>query len=249
MIASTPEQLKRIDRTVTAFLDEWTARTKRRHVVGDSLSRLEHIVEANGRTYASLTMRLGDLTGWLDQHGDVVVDRGVHRTELEVLVNAAERLVQLRASGPVSDAEQTQLENLVDRLVGLIRRGTAELGLEYTPAGLMESPTSGRQESQRARRSLLERLQGFEDVKEAYTQALDFQKDRLAYFYQEDTHLLSVLDYQLKNLEARPNPDDELFAACLIYFLRMHNYQVAPYLARFRKVVGVSAELWEEPAT
>jgi hypothetical protein len=248
MTASAAEQLKRIDRTVTAFLDEWTARTKRRHVVGDSLSQLEQIVEDSGRIYPSLAARLENLSEWLEQHGDVVVDHGVRRAELEVLVNAAERLVQLRADGPVSDAEQVQLEQLVDRLVGLIRRGSLELGLEYTPAGLMESPAGGRQESQRARRSLLARLQGFEDVKAAYTQALDFQKDRLAYFYQEDAHLLSVLDYQLKNLEARPNPDDEFFAACLISFLSMHNYQVAPYLTRFRKVVGEVVEPWGEPA-
>jgi hypothetical protein len=57
-----------------------------------------------------------------------------------------------------------------------------------------------------------------------------------------------VLDYQLKNLEARPNPDDEFFAACLISFLSMHNYQVTPYLTRFRKVVGTVAEPWGEPA-
>ena len=121
-------------------------------------------------------------------------------------------------------------------LVGLIRRGTALLGLEYTPAGLMEAPQAERHESQRARRSLLERLQGFEDVKTAYRKALDFQKERLEYFYQEDTHLLTVLDYQLKNLEARPNPEDEFFAACLLCFLRQHNYQIAPYLKRFQKV-------------
>ena len=57
-----------------------------------------------------------------------------------------------------------------------------------------------------------------------------------------------MLDYQLENLEARPSPDDEFFAACLIYFLRLHNYQVAPYVARFRKVVGAAAEPLQEPA-
>ena len=47
-----------------------------------------------------------------------------------------------------------------------------------------------------------------------------------------------MLDYQLKNLEARPNPDDEFFAMCLINFLRQHNYQVTPYVRRFRSVAA-----------
>jgi hypothetical protein len=59
-----------------------------------------------------------------------------------------------------------------------------------------------------------------------------------------------VLDYQLKNLEARPNPDDELFAAGLLYFLGLHNYQIKPYLRRFQKVATRSdgMKLWETGA-
>ena len=101
----------------------------------------------------------------------------------------------------------------------------------------MKAEASKATDAARARRSLLERLSGFDDVKEAYKKALEFQNERLAYFYQEDTHLLSVLDYQLKNLEARQNPEDEFFAVCLLYFLRQHNYSIAPYAERFRKVV------------
>jgi hypothetical protein len=73
-----------------------------------------------------------------------------------------------------------------------------------------------------------------------YRKALAMQLERLDYFYQDDTHLLSVLDYQLKNLEARPSVEDEFFAACLIYYLKQHNYQVAPYVRRFRQVLSAT---------
>jgi hypothetical protein len=244
-------EIGRVDRTLTAFLDEWTARTKRRYAVGDSLEQLEGIVAEDAGGRIRLDDRLRELAAWLDRHGDAIVDRGVQRRELEVLVSATERLVRLREAEerPAADDSGLNPEDLIDRLVALIRRGTAELGLEYTPAGLVETSETSRRESERVRRSLLERLQGFEDVKAAYGRALDFQKERLAYFYQENEHLLTVLDYQLKNLEARPNPDDELFAASLLYFLHQHNYQVAPYLSRFRRLVGEShlPEIWGKP--
>jgi len=155
-------------------------------------------------------------------------------------VIAAEKLVQLREKSGAQAAARTLADQLLDSLVALIRRGTGRLGLEYTPAGLVEASAAQSRESERVRQSLLDRLRGFEDVKTAYKKALGFQKERLDYFYQEDTHLLSVLDYQLKNLEARPSVEDEFFAACLIYFLKQHNYQVAPYVQRFRKAVGAS---------
>lgn len=247
MVSAVAAEVRRIDRAVTALLDEWTARTKREHAIGDSLSRLTALA-TNPDKSRTLSVRLLELADWIDRHGQVVVGEGVDKKDLEMLVAATEALVEQReeaAGGP--SAEREKLGALIDRLVELIRQGTASLGLEYTPAGLLETPGTERRESERVRRSLLEKLKGFEDIKTAYQKSLEFQNERLNYFYQEDTHLLTVLDYQLKNLEARPNLDDELFAAGLLYFLGQHNYQIKPYLKRFQKVVGQtdSLKLWE----
>jgi hypothetical protein len=247
MTSASAMEVRKIDRAVTALLDEWTARTKRRHAVGDSLSRLEAIATRKDPNL-SLAARLLELADWLDRWGQVVIGEGVKRRDLEALVAATEALVEQREqSEGAGSSEKEKLGELIDNLVGLIRKGTASLGLEYTPAGLLESPGKEKRESDRVRRSLLEKLQGFEDIKSAYKKALEFQSERLEYFYQEDTHLLTVLDYQLKNLEARPNPDDELFAAGLLYFLGQHNYQIKPYLKRFQKVVAQTdaVGLWE----
>jgi len=239
MSSSVSNEVKRVDRAVTAFLDEWAVRTKRRHAVGDSLDRLRRIVSPEVGTTEQVSTRLASLAEWLERHSQAVTDEGVRRSELEALVEAAEQLVQLR-EGRIhpNTAERSRADQLLDRLVDVIRRGTKHLGLEYTPAGLVDAAGDHRDHSERVRRSLLERLSGFDDIKAAYQKTLEFQKERLDYFYQEDTHLLSVLDYQLKNLEARPNPDDEFFAMCLINFLRQHNYQVLPYVKRFRKVAA-----------
>lgn len=247
MASSTGIEVRKVDRAVTALLDEWTARIKRRHAVGDSLGRLGHLA-AESEEQRTLKARLLDLAEWLDRHGEVVVGEGVTRAELDQLVAATERLVESRESPRgISRNEREQLNKEIDRLVGLIRRGTARLGLEYTPAGLVEAGDRDRGESERVRRSLLEKLQGFEDIKAVFRRSLAFQSERLDYFYQEDTHLLTVLDYQLKNLEARPNPEDELFAASLLYFLGQHNYRIKPYLKRFQKVAMRSdgMKLWE----
>jgi len=239
MTSTASDEIKRTDRTVTAFLDEWVLRTKRRHAVGDSLDRLRRIVSPDVSSTEQVSARLAALAEWLDRYGEAVVDEGVRRSELEALVESAEQFVQLREGRVHPDtAERSRADQLLDRLVHVIRGGTKRLGLEYTPAGLVEAPGEPHGQSERVRRSLLERLSGFEDIKAAYQKTLEFQKERLDYFYQEDTHLLSVLDYQLKNLEARPNPDDEFFAMCLINFLRQHNYQVTPYVRRFRSVAA-----------
>jgi len=247
MVSAVATEVRRIDRAVTALLDEWTARAKRQHAVGDSLTRLAAMATRPDRG-RPLSARLLELADWIDRHGQVVVGEGVQKSDLEQLVIATEALVEQREeSGGGANVERQKLGELIDRLVGLIRKGTASLGLEYTPAGLLETPGTEKRESERVRRSLLEKLQGFEDIKSAYRKSLEFQNERLDYFYQEDTHLLTVLDYQLKNLEARPNPDDELFAAGLLYFLGQHNYQIKPYLKRFQKVVAQTdaMKLWE----
>jgi len=249
MNSKTVTEIRRVDRVVTAFLNEWTARTKHRHAVGDSLQELESLILNSDDSKVELqTPQLKNISRWLDMYGEAVAGEGVQRSELEVLVQLAEQIVHFHGgSTDPTDSPNAELRSaLVDRLVTLIRQGSKELGLEYTPAGLMKASPDSDAEAARARRYLLERLGGFDDIKEAYTRALEFQSERLSYFYQEDTHLLSVLDYQLKNLEARNNPEDAFFAACLLYFLRQHNYSIAPYAERFKKAVGDESafEMW-----
>jgi len=240
-------EVNRLDRVVTTFLDEWTVRTKRRHALSLRLLKLDDIVSPGAGPGRSLETRLSELVEWLKGNAGLVNEPGIVRADLECLVQVAEKIVQLREKSEAPAAVKSRADELLDQVVSMIRKGTQRLGLEYTPAGLVEASEAGRQESEKVRQSLLDRLRGFEDVKSAFRKALEFQKERLDYFYQEDTHLLSVLDYQLKNLEARPSMEDEFFAACLIYFLKQHNYQVAPYVKRFRKAVGSSDALkgWE----
>lgn len=236
-------EVARLDRIVTTFLDEWTVRTKRRHALAHRLRQLDDTVSPDGGHPRSLEVRLSELADWLKDNAGLASEPGLIRSDLECLVQAAEKIVQMREKAEAPVAVKTRADALLDSVVSLIRSGTGRLGLEYTPAGLIEASESGRRESEKVRQSLLDRLRGFEDVKAEFKKALEFQKERLDYFYQEDTHLLSVLDYQLKNLEARPGVEDEFFAACLIYFLKQHNYQVAPYVKRFRQAVGTSDAL------
>lgn len=232
-------EISRLDRVVTTFIDEWTVRAKRRHATGRKLAQLDALVSPDARS-EDINAKLVGLAEWLQSNATLTSEASTTRPDLDALVIAAEKLVQLREKTGLPPAARTRADELLDLLVALIRRGTARLGLEYTPAGLVEASEAVRKESERVRQSLLDRLKGFEDVKAAYKKALVFQKERLDYFYQDDTHLLSVLDYQLKNLEARPSVEDEFFAACLIYFLKQHNYQVTPYVKRFRQAAGVS---------
>lgn len=239
MSRAVTTEISRLDRVVTTFIDEWTVRAKRRHATGRKLVQLEVLVSPDVQP-DQIDSRLAELAEWLQGNAGLTTEPGLTRPDLEALVVAAEKLVQLREQAGHPPGARSRADELLDLLVALIRRGTGRLGLEYTPAGLVEASEAVRRESERVRQSLLDRLRGFEDVKAAYKKALGFQKERLDYFYQEDTHLLSVLDYQLKNLEARPSVEDEFFAACLIYFLKQHNYQVAPYVKRFRQASGVS---------
>lgn len=241
MSTATTREIARLDRVVTTLIDEWTVRAKRRHALGQKLEQLDRIVTPGEGHSHPLEVRLHHLAEWLKANAGLVLEPGVVRAHLEGLVQAAEKLVQLREKADAPTSVKSRADALLDQIVSMIRKGTGRLGLDYTPAGLVESSETVKRESERVRQSLLDRLRGFEDVKAAYKKALDFQKERLAYFYQDDTHLLSVLDYQLKNLEARPSVEDEFFAACLIYFLKQHNYQVAPYVKRFQKAAGVAS--------
>lgn len=239
----------RIDRAVSVLLDEWALREKRQNVIGNRAQALWTIVSDAREHSLPAALAMTAVSHWLDAHGDAMGSEDVHRADVEALTSAVDYLAAFRDSSSVDPVspEGVHLSDLLERIVKVLRSSARRIGLEYTPAGLIEALPSAEAESSRVRRALLERLKGFEDVKAAYKKALEFQQERLDYFYQDDAHLLTVLDYQLKNLEARPNPDDEFFAACLLYFLRLHNYQVAPYVTRFRKATAHSGsrKAWE----
>lgn len=237
MTVAVRDEIVRIDRAVTTFLDDWTAREKRQHALGDYLEQLTSLTQREKTGGRPVAERLNVYNEWLEEFGELAVGEGVTRADLDVLVAAVEFLAWLRSGHDPAPTPEDEIRigDLVDRSVSLIRRGAHQLGLEYTPSGLVEAAPEVTDESRRARHSLLERLKGFDDIKAEYKKSLEFQQERLEYFYQNDAHLLTVLDYQLKNLEARPNPQDEFFAACLLYFLKQHNYKIGPYMKRFKQ--------------
>lgn len=65
---------------------------------------------------------------------------------------------------------------------------------------------------------------------------LDYQMELIEYFQDTDEHLFTIVDNLLKNLEKKPDIKTSHLAASILYFMKLNNYKVAPYVERLRKL-------------
>lgn len=207
--------------------------------VAQRIERLEDIVFGKKKDYWPLSERFASLKKWLTDDGIKLLEGKLNRKQLEKIVWCIEKIKDYKDK--IKDKKNLELMDKVLRLSNsFVRESTRKIGLEYSPLGLIESGQT------QIREKLLEKLPPGENLKQEFEKALNYQREMLKFFYKPQDHLLSILDYQLGTLEARPTLEDELFSASLIYFLKQKNYKVNPYVERFKKITVEIAKTKEK---
>lgn len=229
---------------VEHFLEKVAEKEEQKFRSKVKLDELEDIVYDRKKEYESVNERYINLEKWFSQKGEELLEKGLTREQLEKIIECVQKIKE--QGKEFSNAEESQQEKemanrILNRCNAFVRDSTRRLGLEYTPLGLMDMAQPD-EDRLKLMSGIKSNLPGKDNLKSEYRRLLDYQNQMIDFFYKPDEHILTILDYQLKTLEARYSEEDEFFTTCLINFLRLKNYRIAPYIERFKKVALMKAK-------
>lgn len=211
---------------------------------GTKLDQLEDIVYGRKKEYWSVQSRYVNLEKWLSQEGEELLERGLNRNQLEKIIRCTEKIKQHRiefVNDGESEVEKEMADRILKRCNAFIRDTTRRLGLEYTPLGLMDM-AQVEEDRLKLMSGMRSSLPKGDSLKSEYQKFLNYQNQMIEFFYKPQDHLLTILDYQLKALEVRYSDEDEFFTTCLINFMRLKNYRIAPYVKRFKGIISAKTK-------
>ncbi|MCP4580355.1 MAG: hypothetical protein GY839_01960 [candidate division Zixibacteria bacterium] len=74
------------------------------------------------------------------------------------------------------------------------------------------------------------------DINDRLMDSLTYQSKMLDYFRKTDQHPFTAVDNLLNSIENNPDIKTKHLAASVLYFLKLNDYKVAPYVERLRKL-------------
>jgi len=237
------ELLESLKKSMDRFLGETVRKEEEEWLIDQKIDHLEDIVRGKSRNFWLIKDRFKGLENWLRIEGVELNSRTIKKKQIQRVIECVERMKTYgemigKEQGFYSENGSIGQEGMKILLQAnsFIRENLRRRGWEYTPLGLVDFVQLD--ESLLKLKEEIRALdRGETDLKGRYQKVLSYQLDLMDYFYKPKDHLLTILDYQLKNLEAKPTKEDEFFTASLIYYLKQNRYKVEPYLERFRKVL------------
>lgn len=229
---------------IEEFVEKVAQREEDNYQARLKLEQLKEIAYGVKEEYRSTKQRYVHLERWFSQEGMELSSRGLNRSQLEEIVRCIEEVKRCGASVEVDQENKTETElrdRVLKRCNAFIRNGTKKLGLEYTLLGLMEVAWV-EEDKLRVMEGMRSELIRSRDLKSEYQEFLSYQNQLLGFFFKPQEHLLSILDHQLKTLEVRHSDEDEFFVSCLVEFVKLKKYHVAPYVERFKKLISTKIE-------
>jgi hypothetical protein len=242
---SRVETIQHLKDRLTKFVCDVAEREEKSGGIFERIDRLDDIVHGRKQEFWFLPARLIAIERWLIEEGPGLRESALTQEHLNHITECIERIRDVRErEGDKRDPRQVEQVNKVLELTNSFAVEAAKrLGLEYSPLGLVErTETRVEPVDDFERWKTLEAIRSgvspADSTKMAYQVAVRYQNDMMEQFYVREHSLLSVLDFQLTNLEARYSEEDELFAAMLLYFLKIRKYKIAPYYSRFRQILA-----------
>lgn len=237
------ELLESTKKSLDRFLEVTAKKEEEERLVDQKIGLLEDIVQGENKDFWRIKDRFKGMESWLRTEGRELNSRSIKKKQTQRIIECVERMKVYwemvgEKKGVYSDKEASGQDGMKILLQAnsFIRDNLRRRGWEYTPLGLMDFVQLD--ESLLKLKEEIRALdKGETDLKGGYQKVLSYQLDLMDFFYKPKDHLLTILDYQLKSLEARPAKEDEFFIASLIYFLRQNRYKVEPYLERFKRTL------------
>jgi hypothetical protein len=228
--------LENLKRSIDKFLVETSRKEEEEWALDQKIESLEEIVLGKSKDYWLIKGRFKGLENWIKIEGAAFNSKSIKKKHIQRIIECVERMKDYKVMLGKDEKFYQREEKVLFQANSFIRENLRKRGWEYTPLGLVDFV-----QLDESLLKLKEEIgaidEGGTDLKGKYHKALNYQLDLMDYFYKPRDHLLTILDYQLKNLEVKPSKEDEFFIASLIYYLKQNRYRVEPYLERFRKIL------------
>ncbi len=230
------EVLENLKKSIDKFLEETSRKEEEEWMLDQKIESLEDIALGKSKDFWLIKDRFKGLENWLKIEGAEFNSKSIKKTHIQKIIECVERMRDYKEMLGKDERFYQKEEKILLQANSFIRENLRRRGWEYTPLGLVDFVQLD--ESLLKLKEEIGALdKGGTDLKGKYQRALSYQLDLMDYFYKPKDHLLTILDYQLKNLEVKPSKEDEFFTASLIYYLKQNRYKVEPYLERLRKIL------------
>ncbi|MBD3169981.1 MAG: hypothetical protein GF307_10900 [candidate division Zixibacteria bacterium] len=199
------------------------------------IQRLTSIIGAQEKEYWVLEDRFAELENWLKADAPELLNAGLDMPTLQRVVDELEKLKGFSNARWTRDSDEKSLklrklwETNISMAQTFLRKAARKLNLEYTPLGLVESASSGVK--------LQDSKPIIDSIRNEYLQLIRYQEEMLTNFYEPSLTMVGILDNEIKNLKQSGRARDEFFAANLLYFLKLKEYSVQPYVQKFQDYV------------
>lgn len=231
--------LKNLDNILSNFMRAYAVKMLDRMKTGDRLNRLRELTFGNKDQFAQLDSRVKALEAWFIENGPLI-SRG--NLTGEMIMQITECVEQI---GAYSRGELNSYNNNKAMLFDRKKAGEVARLADRFLSKAMEKPPQAERLSMKFAKGPEPELQiptgsvpKGEGSKEKFRDSLEFQLEMLEYFGDSKYHLFSIVDNLLNNLERSPDIKTNHLAASILYFLKLNDYKVAPYVERLRKVAG-----------
>jgi len=142
------EKLGVLLRNVESHLKTIASKELQRRAANGIIEKLMDIVQGKKREYWVMEERFIALEKWLTADGIYLISNSLSIGDLQVVVNELEKLKGFNKARWMNsdDSKSSQLRRLLKKNIRLahdfLNKASAELNLEYTPLGLVESEES-----------------------------------------------------------------------------------------------------------
>lgn len=231
------EVLENLKKSTEKFLIQAVNKEEEEYFIDQKVRSLEDIVLGRNKDYWLIKDRFKGLETWMKTEGAELTFRSFKKKQIQKVIECVERMKSYWDM--LGDGKKAYPDGMkiLNRANSFVRDNLRRRGLEYTPLGLVDF-VQWDETLLKLKEEIGSVEEGETDLKSKYHRTLAYQLDLMDYLYKPGDHLLTILDYQLKNLETSLTREDELFVASLIYYLKQERYKVEPYLERFRKALN-----------
>lgn len=251
MPSSKSELLVKLDILIADFLKAYAVKKLEQLEFLEQIDSLKIITFGEKKQYNKLDYRFETLQTWFEKNAPRLRKVSFSKEIIETISKCADKIASSCAGNIEYDGQRSVLFDRkqaagVSLMANAFLKDVCESsGYEYSPMGLKlyRSPESIKLNTD----ELLSEIEGPHDkalkpsvnndeLKKEFRDSLKYQMDYLDQYRDSDIHLFTILDNLFKLLEDNPDTKTNHLAGSLLYFMKINNYKIAPYIRRLTKL-------------
>jgi len=238
MIDTRKNVLSKLDSYLENFLKAYAVKRLDRLKVLDKINGLREITFSNKEQYRQMDRRLAELESWFKENDDLLSRNTSTKEMIHQLEECVDQIgMYVRGEFGYSDRQavlfnRKQAENVVRMANQFIGRLTNNSDDKISkPAINMIRPPEPDSDSPEPDDNGADKR----DILDQLKDSISYQSKMLDYYQQTRQHPFTAVDRLLKVLEKSADLKVNHLAGSILYFMKLKDYKVGPYVERLRK--------------